>query len=92
MTDYTKLFTPSSLICAGWLPHDNRFVGELPRSIVEDHSIAGRLIGIPRILPPLPILLPTHCMTMIFPLRFYCWLRLPGNFLHDFRGALGTPL
>ncbi len=57
-----------SLICAGWLPYDNRFVGELPRSIVEGHSVAGRIIGIPRILPPLPILLPTHCMIMICPL------------------------
>ena len=27
-----------SLICAGWLPHDNRSVGELPRSEIEDHA------------------------------------------------------
>jgi hypothetical protein len=33
-----------SLICAGWLPHDNRFVGELPRSSIEDHIVAGRLL------------------------------------------------
>ena len=54
-----------SLIFAGWLPHDNRFVGELPRSSVEDHSVAGRLIEAPRVLPPLPILLPTRCMSII---------------------------
>jgi len=57
--------TVISLICAGWLPHDNRFVGELPRSRVEDHSIAGCLIAVPRILPPLPILLPTRWTLMI---------------------------
>lgn len=41
-----------SLICAGWVPHDNRFVGELPRSsrvtllpgtICEDSWLALRV-------------------------------------------------
>jgi len=56
-----------SLICAGWLPHDNRFVGELPRSKFEGHPVAGRLVGLPRILPPLPLLLPTHCIMSSMP-------------------------
>ena len=56
-----------SLIFAGWLPHDNRFVGELPCSRVEGHSVAGCLIGAPRILPPLSVLLPTHCVFMVPP-------------------------
>jgi len=50
-----------SLICAGWLPHDNGFVGELPLSSGEDHSVSGCLIAPTRVLPPLSVLLPTHC-------------------------------
>ena len=59
-----------SLICAGWLPHDNRFVGELPRSKVEGHAVAGCLIVRSRVLPPLSLLLPTH---------FRERMRLPHN-------------
>jgi hypothetical protein len=66
-----------SLICADWLPHDNRFVGELPRSKFEDHSVAGRLIGVPKVLPPLSILLPTHCTRMI--MVPYAWAAGRGN-------------
>ena len=52
-----------SLIFAGWLPHDNRFVGELPCSKVEGHSISGCLLAATRVLPPLSVLLPTHCLS-----------------------------
>ena len=49
-----------SLIYAGWVPHDNRFVGELLRSIFEDHSVSRCLLGQSKVLPPLSILLPIH--------------------------------
>ena len=41
-----------SLICAGWLPHDNRFVGELPFSRIEDQCVATCLIDLPRVTDP----------------------------------------
>src|SRR3974390_1850327 len=69
-----------SLICAGWVPHDNRLVGELPRSNIEGHSVAGRLIAVSRVLPPLPTLLPTRCM---FILDFSLMCRWTGYCLAD---------
>ena len=58
-----------SLIFAGWLPHDNRFVGELPCSNLEGHSVAGCLLASTRVLPPLSVLLPTHCVFLpVMPL------------------------
>ena len=65
VAERTALRRLISLICAGWLPHDNRFVGELPFSKSEDQCVATCLIADPRVLPPLSILLPTHCITMI---------------------------
>src|ERR1035438_1512190 len=56
-----------SLIFAGWVPHDNRFVGELPCSNVEDHSVSGRLLASSRVLPPWSVLLPTHCVFLPVP-------------------------
>jgi len=56
-----------SLICAGWLPHDNGFVGELPLSSGEDHSVSGCLIAPTRVLPPLSVLLPTPCAVVVDP-------------------------
>jgi len=56
-----------SLICADWLPHDNGYVGELPLSSGEGHFVAGCLIVWSRVLPPLSVLLPTHCDDMADP-------------------------
>jgi hypothetical protein len=56
-----------SLIFAGWLPHDNRFVGELPCSNVEGHSVAGCLLASSRVLLPWSVLLPTHCVFLPVP-------------------------
>ena len=36
-------------------------VGELLGSTIEDHSMAGRLIGFSRVLPPLPVMPPCRC-------------------------------
>ena len=62
VAERTALRRLISLICAGWVPHDNRFVGELPFSSFEGQFVATCLIDSSRILPPLSILLPTHCI------------------------------
>lgn len=60
-----RLIRLISLICAGLLPHDKPFVGELLGSTIEDHSMAGRLIGFSRVLPPLPVVLPCRCNMVV---------------------------
>jgi len=50
---------------AGCVPHDKRFVAQLPLSKIEGHPIARCLMGRPRILPPLVLSLPAHCVVFI---------------------------